>query len=133
MKHLELSGVVRKVGNKATLKAFRAQELVPCNLYGQGIDNVLFTISEKEFNKILSNPNSFIIDLVLDNGEKHYSVIQELQFHPVTDRCLHVDFLKVVEDKPIAIDVPCRSRDTPRAFRRAANSARWSARSKFPP
>jgi len=105
MKHYEISGQLREVGNKATIKACRAQGLVPCNLYGLGMENVLFTVTEKDINTLLSNPASFIIDVVLGD-KKQTAIVHELQFHPVSDKCLHVDFLAVNEEKPIAIDVP---------------------------
>lgn len=106
MQHFELKGQAREVGNKAVLKAFRRQGLVPCNLYGCGIDNVLFTVDEKELKAVTNTPKSYIIDLVLDNGAKYTAVLHELQWHPVNDNCLHVDFLAVDEKKPIAINVP---------------------------
>ena len=106
MKHFELSGKVRQVGNKAVIKAIRKQGLVPCNLYGQGMENVLFTVSDKDLQSITNTPNSYIIDIKLDNGKTYTAVVHELQFHPVKDNCLHVDFLAVSEDKPIAIKVP---------------------------
>jgi len=106
MQHFELKGQIRKVGNKAVIKAFRREGLVPCNLYGNGMDNVLFTVSEKELKGITHNPASYIVDLVLDNGKTYNAVLHELQYHPVKDNCLHVDFLAVNEKKPIAITVP---------------------------
>lgn len=105
MKHYEIKGQLREVGNKAVLKAFRAQGLVPCNLYGLGMENVIFTVTEKDIDALNSNPASFIIDLVLGD-KKQTAIVHELQFHPVTDKCLHVDFLAVNEEKPIAISVP---------------------------
>ncbi len=106
MQHFELNGQVRQAANKAAIKAFRKQGLVPCNLYGLGMDNVLFTVDAKALKGVTDTPNSYIIDLVLDNGSKYTSVLHELQWHPVTDKCLHVDFLAVNESKPIAIKVP---------------------------
>ncbi len=106
MKHFELKGQIREVGNKAVIKAFRKQGLVPCNLYGPGMGNILFTVEEKELNGILYTPASYIIDLNLGDGKVYPSIVHELQFHPVADNCLHVDFLAVSEDKPIAINVP---------------------------
>lgn len=105
MQHFELKGQTRQVGNKATLKAFRAQGLVPCNLYGCGVENVLFTVDAKELKAVTNTPNSYIIDLVLD-GKNYTAILHELQWHPVTDICLHVDFLAVSEAKPVAINVP---------------------------
>jgi len=107
MKHFTLKGEIRQKGNKAVINAFRRQGLVPCNLYGQGIDNILFTVVEKELKGLTHTPASYIVDLVL--GDKTYTAVaHEYQWHPVEDTCLHVDFLAVSEDKPIAINVPLK-------------------------
>ena len=107
MQHFELKGTTRKVGNKAVIKAVRREGLVPCNLYGLGMENVLFTVNAKELKALTDTPKSYIVDLVLDGAKKaQTAVLHELQWHPVTDACLHVDFLAVDEKKPIAISVP---------------------------
>ena len=106
MQHFELKGQVRQVGNKAVVKAYRKQGVVPCNLYGLGMENILFTVDEKELKALTNTPKSYIVDLKLDNGKSYNAVLHELQFHPVSERCLHVDFLAVNEEKPIAIKVP---------------------------
>lgn len=106
MQHFELNGTTRKVEGKAALKAFRAQGLVPCNLYGLGIENVHFTVNAKELKAVTDTPKAHIIDLVLDGGKKYTAVLHELQWHPVTDACMHVDFLAVGNVKPISIEVP---------------------------
>ncbi|MBP5336198.1 MAG: 50S ribosomal protein L25 [Bacteroidales bacterium] len=108
MQHFELKGTTRQVGNKAVIKAFRREGLVPCNLYGADIkENILFTVNAKELKALTDTPKSFIVDLVLDGAKKaQTAVLHELQWHPVTDACLHVDFLAVDEKKPIAISVP---------------------------
>ena len=105
MKHFALSGEIREKGNKAVIKAFRRQGLVPCNLYGAGMDNVLFTVKEKELQGLTHTPASYIVDLNL-GGKVYTAVAHEYQWHPVDDNCLHVDFLAVDETKPIAINVP---------------------------
>lgn len=107
MQHFELKGTTRKVGNKAVIKTFRREGLVPCNLYGLGMENVLFTVNAKDLKALTDTPKSFIVDLVLDGAKKaQTAVLHELQWHPVTDACLHVDFLAVNDKKPIAISVP---------------------------
>ena len=106
MQHFELKGQIRQVGNKAVVKAYRKQGVVPCNLYGLGMENILFTVDEKDLKGLTDTPKSYIVDLTLDNGKRFNAVLHELQFHPVSDRCLHVDFLAVNEEKPIAIKVP---------------------------
>ena len=106
MQHFELKGQIRQAANKAVIKAFRRQGLVPCNLYGLGMDNVLFTVDAKELKGLTNTPKSYIVDLKLDNGQAYTAVLHELQWHPVSDECLHVDFLAVDGVKPIAIMVP---------------------------
>ncbi len=106
MKHFTLKGEIRQKGNKAAIKAFRAQGLVPCNLYGQDIkENILFTVVEKELKGLTHTPASYIVDLEL-GGKTYTAVAHEYQWHPVEDNCLHVDFLAVNEKKPIVISVP---------------------------
>ena len=107
MKHFELKGTTRQVGNKAVIKAFRREGLVPCNLYGLGMDNILFTVNAKELKALTDTPNAYIVDLFLDDAKKAQTcVLHELQWHPVTDECLHVDFLAVGDKKPVTISVP---------------------------
>lgn len=106
MKHFVLKGQVREVGNKAVIKEYRKQGLVPCNVYGAGVENILFTVTEKDLKGLTDTPASYIVDLELSNGQKFNAVIHELQYHPVKDNCLHADFLAVNEEKPISIMVP---------------------------
>lgn len=106
MKHFVLKGQVREVGNKAVIKEYRKQGLVPCNIYGSGVENILFTVTEKDLKGLTDTPASYIVDLELSNGQKYNAVIHELQYHPVKDNCLHADFLAVNDEKPISIMVP---------------------------
>lgn len=106
MQHFELKGQVRKAGNKAVIKAFRRSGLVPCNLYGCGMENALFTVNARELKALTDTPVSYIVDIVLDDNKKYTAILHEMQWHPVTDECLHVDFLAVDEKKPISIDIP---------------------------
>lgn len=105
MKQVSLKGQGRKVGNKQAIKTIRRAGDVPCNLYGNGLENILFTISAKDLKTITHTPNSYIIELDID-GKKYLSVLHEVQYHPLTDEALHVDFLAVDENKPVAISVP---------------------------
>ena len=108
MKHIELKGQIREAGSKAAVKAVRRAGQVPCNIYGLGIENILFTIDAQDLKAITHTPNSYIVDLELNNGSKMYAVLHEVQYHPVTDEALHVDFLTVTEDKPVTIEVPVK-------------------------
>ncbi len=107
MKHIELKGQLREVANKAAVKAIRKEGAVPCNLYGQGMENVLFTVSAKDLKTLTHTPNSYIINLELGDL-KFLAVLHEVQYHPVSDEPLHVDFLAVSTEKPVAIDVPVK-------------------------
>ena len=77
MQHIELNGQVREAGNKAAVKAIRREGQVPCNIYGHGMENILFTIDAKDLKTITHTPNSYIIDLKLSDGRSGYAVLHE--------------------------------------------------------
>lgn len=106
MQNIELKGALRSGIGKKVAKDIRRSELTPCNLYGNG-GNVNFTVVEKELKDILYTPNAYIINLNID-GQVEKAVIREVQFHPVTDQVLHIDFFRVTEDKPVVIEVPVK-------------------------
>ncbi|TCN72957.1 50S ribosomal protein L25/general stress protein Ctc [Acetobacteroides hydrogenigenes] len=106
MQNIELKGALRSDLGKKGAKDIRRSELTPCNLYGNG-GNVNFTVVEKDLKDILYTPNAYIIDLNID-GKSEKAVIREVQFHPVTDEVLHIDFYRVTEDKPVVIEVPVK-------------------------
>ena len=108
MKHINLDGKVRQAGNKAAIKAIRRGGLVPCNIYGNGMENVLFTVDTKDLKAITNTPFAHIVDITLDNGASYAAVLHESQWHPVTDEPLHMDFLAIAEDKPVAVEVPVK-------------------------
>lgn len=105
MKQISIKGSLRAAGNKQAVKTIRRAGNVPCNLYGAGLENVLFTVSAKDLKTLTHTPNSYIIELDLE-GQKYLCVLHEAQWHPVTDEALHVDFLAVDPEKPVTIDVP---------------------------
>ena len=106
MQNIELKGALRSDLGKKGAKDIRRSELTPCNLYGNG-GNVNFTVVEKDLKDILYTPNAYIINLNID-GKIEKAVIREVQFHPVTDEVLHIDFYRVTEDKPVVIEVPVK-------------------------
>ena len=104
MKTFELAGEVRsEVGKKAT-KAVRSAEAIPCVLYG-GKENVHFTVTESAVRKLVYSPDVFVVNLTV-GGVTTTSIMKELQFHPVTDKILHLDFLEFSETKPVVVEVP---------------------------
>ena len=105
MKSITINGSQREsVGKKAT-KALRNAGQVPCVLYG-GDKPFHFSAPELAFSKLVYTANAHTVVIILDNGETLNAVLQDLQFHPVTDRILHVDFYQLFEDKEIALDIP---------------------------
>lgn len=113
MKEFALNGKARtEVGKKAT-KQLRKEGYVPCNLYGEkkgenGQPEALaFAILATDLRKVVFTPHIYVINLNID-GKHHTAVLKELQFHPVTDAVLHVDFFEIHEEKPITIGIPVR-------------------------
>ena len=92
-------------GKKAA-KAFRREGLVPCMIYGGG-EEIAFTVDAKEVKPLIYTPNSYIVELDID-GKIEKAVMREVQFHPVREQILHIDFYRVQEGKPVAIAVPVR-------------------------
>lgn len=105
MKQISIKCQARQTGNKQTVKTIRREGNVPCNLYGNGVENTLFTISAKDLKLLTNTPKSYIVELDIE-GKKQLAVLHEVQYHPVTDEALHVDFLGVDEKKPVVIEVP---------------------------
>jgi large subunit ribosomal protein L25 len=105
MKSITINGSQREsVGKKAT-KALRNAGQVPCVLYG-GDKPVHFSAPELAFSKLVYTPNAHTVVIELENGGTLNAVLQDIQFHPVTDRILHVDFYQLFEDKEIALNIP---------------------------
>jgi len=105
MKSITINGSQREsVGKKAT-KALRNAGQVPCVLYG-GDNPVHFSAPELAFSKLVYTPNAHTVVVELTNGTKYSAVLQDIQFHPVTDRILHVDFYQLFDDKEIALNIP---------------------------
>lgn len=107
MKHFELKGKKRVTGKKADVKSIRKEERVPCVIYGAGVENTSFSIDEKDLKGLTHTPFSHIVDLDVE-GTKYEAVLKAIQYHPVTDRPLHVDFLALDPAKPVVIDVPVK-------------------------
>jgi len=106
MKSVALNGNKRAERGTSNANNLRKEEKVPAVIYG-GKENVHFTVSEVKFNKIIITPEVYFIDLDVD-GAKFKAIIKDVQFHPVTDRVLHIDFLEVDEKKTLTIKIPVK-------------------------
>ena len=112
MKEINVTGQKRTDLGKKASKTLRKEGLVPCNLYGQATADgkpvaMSFACPMTELRKVVYTPHIYVIILVID-GESHTAIMKELQFHPVTDALLHVDFLEVNDQKPITIGIPVK-------------------------
>lgn len=104
MKILAISVKERQNVGKTSTRALRNQGNVPCVLYG-GEKQVTFYAHENDFRKLVYTPNTFVVELNI-NGSKTKAIMQDIQFHPVTDKILHIDFLEVFDGKPITVSLP---------------------------
>ena len=104
MKTLAISAKSRDKVGKSNTRQLRNQGNVPCVLYG-GEKQVCFYAHENEFRKLVYTPDVFIVELTID-GEVKRCIMQDIQFHPVSDKILHIDFLEVFDDKPITVSIP---------------------------
>lgn len=105
MKSITINGSQREsVGSKAT-KALRNAGQVPCVLYG-GDKAVHFSAAELAFSKLVYTPNAHTVVIELANGDTFNAILQDIQFHPVTDRILHVDFYQLFDDKEVTMEIP---------------------------
>src|SRR5574344_958980 len=109
MKSIEVKGTARTIAEHSSeqsraLKALRKNNCVPCVLYGAG-DNVHFTVTNDEVRNLIYTPHIYVVDLVID-GKKVKAILKDVQFHPVKDTILHIDFFQIDELKPIIMEVP---------------------------
>ena len=104
MKTLAISVKERQNVGKSNTRALRNQGNVPCVLYG-GEKQVTFYAHENDFRKLVYTPDTFVVDLDVD-GKKTKAIMQDIQFHPVSEKILHIDFLEVFDDKPITVSLP---------------------------
>jgi len=104
MKTLAISVKERQNVGKTSTRALRNQGNVPCVLYG-GEKQVIFYAHENDFRKLVYTPDTFIVELDI-NGSKTQAIMQDIQFHPVSEKILHIDFLEVFDDKPIKVSLP---------------------------
>ena len=107
MKSITINGSQREsVGKKAT-KALRNAGQVPCVLYG-GDNPVHFSAPELAFSKLVYTPNAHTVVIELENGNTFNAILQDIQFHPVTDKILHIDFYQLFDNKEVTMDIPVR-------------------------
>jgi len=105
MKSITIKGSKRESVGKVATKALRNADKVPCVLYGS--ENPLhFSANELDFSKLVYTPNAHTVVLDIDGDQKINAILQDIQFHPVSDKILHVDFYQLSDDKEVSMDIP---------------------------
>ena len=111
MKEISVKGLNRTATGKKATKELRKAGYVPCNIYGEAKDEngkpiaKAISILATDLRKVIYTPHVYVVNLDIE-GEKHIAVMKELQFHPTTDKVLHIDFYEISEDKPLTIGIP---------------------------
>jgi large subunit ribosomal protein L25 len=107
MKSVALEASVRdSVRKKSALNSMRKEGSVPGILYGGEI-NTNIAVNEIAFGKLINTPEVHIVELNIE-GKKVKAVIRDVQFHPVSDKPIHIDFYEVFEDKAMTMGIPVR-------------------------
>lgn len=107
MKSITINGSLRESVGKAATKSLRNAEKVPCVVYG-GDEPIHFSAEEKAFKNLVYTPDVHTVVIKLDTGEKINAILQDIQYHPVTDRILHVDFYRLYDDKEVTLEIPVK-------------------------
>ncbi|MFO7940544.1 MAG: 50S ribosomal protein L25/general stress protein Ctc [Bacteroidales bacterium] len=111
MKSIEVKGSLREEVGKNSTKKARKEEMIPCALYGQG-RNINFQVHELAVKDLVYTANAYIVELVIE-GTTYQAAMQEIQFHPVTDKVLHIDFFEIAEGKSVVMRVPVQFEGVP--------------------
>lgn len=104
MQHLPISAKKREAFGKKESNSIRRESAIPCVLYGGG-ETLHFTVEVSDLKQLIYTPQSFIVVLDIE-GQKEHCVMREIQYHPVTDAPLHIDFYRAIKGKPVVIDLP---------------------------
>jgi len=107
MQSITIKGTKRESVGKVETKALRNADKVPCVIYGGG-NTIHFSAEEKAFKNLVYTPNVYTATIELEGGDTFNAILQDIQFHPVTDRILHIDFYQLSEDKEVTMNIPVR-------------------------
>ncbi|MHB0756005.1 50S ribosomal protein L25/general stress protein Ctc [Polaribacter sp. M15] len=106
MKSITIKGSKRESVGKVATKALRNAGMVPCVIYG-GETPIHFSADEKAFKNLVYTPNVFTASINVD-GQTISAILQDIQFHPVSDKILHVDFYQLFDDKEVTMNIPVK-------------------------
>ncbi|UNY99567.1 50S ribosomal protein L25/general stress protein Ctc [Zhouia spongiae] len=107
MKSITIKGSQRESVGKASTKALRNAGKVPCVVYG-GEKPLHFSAEELAFSKLVYTPDAHTVVIELEDGTKINAILQDIQFDPVTDSILHIDFFQLHDDKEVTMEIPVK-------------------------
>ncbi len=107
MKTILLKGETRSEVGSRTAKELRNKGMVPCVMYSEGKEAIHFAIYQADFKNLVYTHNAYKVKLEID-GNTYTSILQDMQFHPVSEAILHADFMSVAEGKKVVMEVPIR-------------------------
>ena len=107
MKSITINGSKREIVGKSSTKALRNAGKVPCVVYG-GDNPIHFSADELSFSKLVYTPDAHTVVIELEDGNKINAIIQDIQFHPVNEKILHIDFFQVFDDKEVKMIIPVK-------------------------
>jgi large subunit ribosomal protein L25 len=116
MKSVVIAAAVRTTLGSKESKLLRKNEAIPCVIYG-GEAPIHFSALAKSFKDLVYTPEAKVAEIVLDNGNTVKAVMQDIQFHPVSDEILHIDFIQLVPGKAVVYDIPVNLNGTARGVR----------------
>jgi large subunit ribosomal protein L25 len=104
MKSIEINGSLRSETGKKVAKIYRKNGQVPAILYGGDV-SIMFVVNERDLKPVVYTPSVHIVNLNID-GKVYESIVKDIQFHPVSDKILHIDFFHIFDDKKVTVALP---------------------------
>lgn len=107
MKTIQIKGAIRADFGKKGSKDVRREGRIPVIIYGGDAEPIHFSVDSRDIKPLLYTPNSYIVEFDIE-GKKEVAVMRDVQYHPVKDYPMHMDFYRVLPGKPVAIDIPIK-------------------------
>ena len=123
MKSITINGSKRESVGKSSSRLLRNAGQVPCVLYG-GEGPIHFSAPELAFSKLVYTANAYTVVIAFGEKESYNAILQDIQFHPVSDKILHIDFYQLFEDKKISMDIPVKLNGNPIGVKLGGNLQR---------
>ena len=123
MKSITINGSKRESVGKSSSRLLRNAGQIPCVLYG-GEGPIHFSAPELAFSKLVYTANAYTVVIAFGEKESYNAILQDIQFHPVSDKILHIDFYQLFDDKKISMDIPVKLNGNPIGVKLGGNLQR---------